>query len=788
MKALILGLLITCWGTFSAPHARAYTPTPEIVDHATFTQLSSEDQRAYIRLIMLAMVDLEEGFRQVQQLPNTPQNKVLKQTTRLRFEQFKHAVDALFNVVGFPSAHARGRRRSAVPADARFCHDFAANSAPAVVSTGKCVIGGWESTYVLPRGRTSGGYCQRPACSMDQSVRTGFVTAQQHCGSPTKMACNPALYGYRTPGQTAQPFCINVDQVDTQNASLACLIEFENPASSVNARLDALVNNLTTASDPNAVNLFNAVAERIFNICACPASASQTLPQELQLNASYVSYMQNHRTCYSLLGMMRWYASRLNNTVAGSCNTPIFRNPNVQQLMTSLNELQSYTRRIGILDSGNAEAPTALTTANYPAILQRYRQRYVVDAGTNLPAGASANRRIVASNDRALDYVSAIDTVLNRDDVKAMCPYRRPTPLPTRDPAQLAECVPQAAITCPCTESEGVTCPSPCVARAAVTCPGTNPESDDEVADEGTEGEPITVVGRRPEPLLITTAEIPIVPVDLTSIEIPQIEVDTPDVTVAPPANASCSITKSITRSSETSTSVSISVTVTTDPADHPFPEGQNITWSLINGTTTTQLPPSRNRTLTHQLDLPVTVAADSLRLEVRVPGCEQQCSEASASDDSEAEETPEPRAAGTCNLTATAGENGKFTLAIEGLEEFTITSIDWSDNVSTTPAAPNERPQTSDRPARNQRRPNAAAEESTAEVATSVELTAQREPTTYEATVTMVRAPNGRPLTQTCSVTYPAERATPMARPLPQQGPTQPMPVMPDFFSIGNQ
>lgn len=711
MKSSILISLFSLWGMLFSTAAMAFEPFPSIVDHTVFKQLPRESQREYIRAMMLALVDFEEGHRQIQKLPNTPANQKLKKTSWMQLEKLRQGMSMFMGAVGIPEAHAR----VALP-NSQYCHDIAGNTNN-VENKGECVIGGWYSTYIHNRS-TGAKYCQRPACSVSPDVRAHFVQAQSSCGTGARarsmMACNPAIYGTQQPNGAGGSICINVDQVDTQNASLACLIEFEKRPN-MDARLDSLIDRLTTTPNPESINLFNQVARMIFNICACgPGFEDQT-----RLNPDYVNYMQSHRTCYSLLGMMKLYADRIKSRNLG-CNQLVINSSNVDTLVTDLSVLENYTNRVSVL--GNLPTGTALSHTNYSSILQNYRSRFVTDAAT---AAANPTRitrnRVVANNDMALDHVANFDSQLNNtpSNVKAWCPLEPMPELDTTSGTPLTTQVPSTT-------------------------------TDDTNVDVTGEDEPIVVTGTRPDPLVIVGGDIPIVTPDLTNIPVPQLNVeeDTP--------TATCTFNFTITRATPDATTATVTGNVTTDPADHAFPEGETIKWSLdgqvIEGQT--------EKNLSYTIEgIDANTNLDEKELKVEVPGC-SPCSRATPETPAE-EPTPETdEEVGSCDVTATPTTATKFKLKVAVPSDYTVNSVEWSDTVT----------------------PPADAEEN----ATEIELDRAAKETTYSVTI-KIQEGDGPELTQSCEVKYPVGPVAPVQSgggfaPLPQMPSLQ----LPSFFIRG--
>lgn len=737
MKSLISLLMLACLSLVTPVSARAFEPFPSIMDHTTFLELDEKSKREYVHLLMVSLVDLEEGHRRIQQLPATPQNEQLKKTSSLRLEQFRGALTTLLGQLGVAEAYAGDKPRvranaqvvpfPTIPArttpparaatatvstilkgndssNSQYCHDFRGNTV-GVVKKGDCVIGGWKSTYIQ-NSRTGAKYCQRPACSVDPKIREQFVKAQAGCGtSKSMMACNPSIYGTQNVDGTGAPFCINADQVDTQNASLACLIEFEKRPN-MDERLDAIVDKLTNGNDPAAVNNFNAVARMIFNICAC----GPTLAAQSGLFPDYVSYMQGHRTCYSLMGMMRLYVNKI-KTKSNVCNQLVVNSENIEMLSKDLGALENYTNRVAVL--GGLSTPAQLTATNYSSILQKYRSRFVTDSASAQARNLAGNQA-VANNDVALDHVANFDSSLNNTSAnqKAWCPLALPTPLPE-----------MPILT---TGTGG--------SNSTLTA-----ETKDTPEEEPAE---IVVIGKRPDPLVLVEPDFPKVNINIDPI--PGLQIEEPTTTTGP----KCTMEYSV---SLVDKSLQITGTLTTDPADYDL-TGKKIKWTFGDKT----WEENNNKSLTQTVAVTTTLTPDT-PLTVEVPGC-GACSVTKKPSETPEEVPEDDTVDGECSLTAQASGK-KLKLAVLIPDSYTLEKITW------TPAAPGN---------------------GDTETSPELELNVPAKTTSYKAVVE-IKGESGTVLRQECSVDYPkTSTAAPANRMAP---PVQPMvqPLgLPDFIRNG--
>lgn len=734
MKFIFSLVLVLVLGCIYPSTSYGVGPFPSILDHAHFVQLPREAQREYVRIVMMAMVDLEEGHRRIQKLPDTPANLKLKKTSAIRLEQFKTIVTQLFGAFGVADAHAV-RRRTSPPAatipHSSYCHDIRGNTVN-VEAKGKCVIGGWESTFVKIRS-TGAQFCQRPACSVDPEIRRKFSTTQQGCGpSKSLMACNTDLYGTKEASGAGGPICINVDQIDTQNASLACLIEFEKRPN-YEARIDSLVANITSGRG-NAGHTFNTMARMIFNICACgPEFAAQT-----DLHPDYIKYMQSHRTCYSLLGMMRIYVDKIKNQT-NSCNPLNVTTETMNALSSDLGHLTSFTDRVARL--GNI-APGALNQNNYATILQRFRSRFVTDgegvsAGNARHPGHITRHQSVANQGVALDFVNSIDQSVNNSatNAKLWCPLQLP-PAPSTASCEISLSdvtlpgkqisasitltpAPEGAVayawtvngtavanangaSLQTTGGEEIVAGSTVSVAATATangvtlaCPPQSKTLAAPPADGDEDTAEILVVGNRVPPVVIPDPGPLTVdpgPIELTEVPIIETipEVVPPVVPPAPTEAKSCKLDFSVTRTKDTD-NVVVSGTITKTPTTL---ETGAPKWTLAGSTETitgdASLTVSKTLTVPQtQTDLSTIILSASLPeigdcVGNRTPAAEDEDDEED-DDGTGDEDTAEP-APGKCGLTALPSTAGKFKLRLAVADGDTVESITWSENVTPKP------------------------------------------------------------------------------------------------------
>lgn len=269
----------------------------DVIDYHSFQELPRESQREYLLLIMDTVVEMEEALIKKSGAPEKRQVEILKK---------------LLNELMIDTA-------------------YAANPAG---SNKSCLYAGWFSTYVNTSATT--GYCNRPQNSSDANVKNNYKPISAKCGA-TQQACNPDIFGSSADGK---PYCININKVKDVNASLSCLIAFEDDADKL-GRLDRIIDRL--GKDAAAADRFNKVVQTIFNTCVCQDNAKDN-GHNVQIAQEYFNYMKGHRTCYSLVAQTQHIAERLRTNKPNAC---LVINPNnVDILAKDLKVLSHYTLRL----------------------------------------------------------------------------------------------------------------------------------------------------------------------------------------------------------------------------------------------------------------------------------------------------------------------------------------------------------------------------------------------------------------------------------------------------------
>lgn len=267
-----------------------------VIDYQAFQELPREDQREYLLLIMDTVVEMEEALID----RSTPKE-----------ERRVEILKKLLNQLMIDSAYA----------------------APSAGNTKSCLYAGWFSTYERVAGKN---VCRRPNLSSNETIRTNYNKLKSKC-APAQQTCNPDIFGTNAAGT---PYCINIDKVRDINASLSCLMAFEDDPDKT-SRLDRIIDRLS--KDASAAESFNKVVQTIFNTCVCQDNAKEN-GHNVQIAQEYFDYMKGHRTCYSLVAQTQHIAERLKTNKPNAC---LVINPNnVDILAKDLKVLSHYSLRV----------------------------------------------------------------------------------------------------------------------------------------------------------------------------------------------------------------------------------------------------------------------------------------------------------------------------------------------------------------------------------------------------------------------------------------------------------
>ncbi|MFP5458974.1 MAG: hypothetical protein ACLGG7_09595 [Bacteriovoracia bacterium] len=331
-----------------------------VIDYKAFLQLDRADQHAYLKLIMRTVAEMEATVG-VKSLEEQKQVQVLRQ---------------ILNQLIISEAYAAQAQASEA-----------------------CLYAGWFSTYERVGGKP---VCRRPQLSKDAGVRANYQRTQRHCPS-SKQACNPDIFGS---DESDKPFCVNTNKVHDHNASLACLMEFNNLGTAGEARLDRMIARLSTT--PGAATNFNKVVQTIFNTCVCQQNAAND-GYNVQIAQGYFDYMKGKRTCYSLLTQTQHIAQRMKQN--NSANACFVINPsNVEVLARDLSALSEFSNNVSDMISAESVGRSG---EPYETVLSRYKDTLPYEAGT------------AANKWRGLDGITPLDNCLEK----------------LKDPSRSIECV-----------------------------------------------------------------------------------------------------------------------------------------------------------------------------------------------------------------------------------------------------------------------------------------------------------------------------------------------------------
>lgn len=176
-----------------------------------------------------------------------------------------------------------------------------------------CFYAGWISRTKIIDGRS---LCLHPYyLESGSKERDDYIKAQTGCTNPKwpastsdQIACNPAIFGFKNPGEKTN-FCVQSGREPSYNSAYECMqlslgIKGETGAVSKQERFDALSKNIQ--ENPGLVTeLYQFVSKA----CICDAKDNST-----SLDEEYMKHIRPHRTC---LGMMKMVGD-----AAISCELP----------------------------------------------------------------------------------------------------------------------------------------------------------------------------------------------------------------------------------------------------------------------------------------------------------------------------------------------------------------------------------------------------------------------------------------------------------------------------------
>lgn len=348
MRGLLSFLLTMFIGLPSFAFAQNDSLGFDVIDYHAFQELPRESQREYLLLIMDTVVEMEEALIDKS-----------GETEKRRVEILRKLLNELM-----------------------------LNSAYATTSSKSCLYAGWFSTYVNTSPTT--GYCNRPQNSGDVNVKRNYQPISAKCGS-TQQACNPDIFGTN---QEGKPYCININKVKDVNASLSCLIAFDDDADKL-GRLDRIIDRL--GKDPAAADRFNKVVQTIFNTCVCQDNAKDN-GHNVQIAQEYFNYMKGHRTCYSLVAQTQHIAERLRTNKPNACL--VINSNNVDILAKDLKVLSHYTLRLRNVANLNQLSTEAIMIRGQSADPRKTIKVSDGNGGFILKSGATA---VDYDKDNAID-------------------------------------------------------------------------------------------------------------------------------------------------------------------------------------------------------------------------------------------------------------------------------------------------------------------------------------------------------------------------------------------------
>lgn len=300
-----------------------------VIDYHAFLQLERKDQHAYLKLIMRTVAEMEATVG-VKSFEEKKQVRVLRQL-----------LDQLL---------------------------VAEAQASAAQTSQACLYAGWFSTYERVGGRQ---VCRRPQLSRDNGVRQNYLRTASLCPK-AKQACNPDIFGSDAANK---PFCVNTNVVHDHNASLACLIEFNQLGAAGGDRLDRMITRLQ--QNPAAATNFNKVVQTIFNTCVCQQNAAND-GFNVQIAEGYFNYMKGKRTCYSLLTQTQHIAKRMKEK--NSANACFVINPtNVDVLANDLGALSEFSLNVNEMIERESVGQSA---PSYESVLANYKNEAAYQAGS----------------------------------------------------------------------------------------------------------------------------------------------------------------------------------------------------------------------------------------------------------------------------------------------------------------------------------------------------------------------------------------------------------------------
>lgn len=405
-------------------------PFQQYVDHLQFTQLSSDEQKAFIISVMETMAEMEQEvidadkiltLDHMQKMQLREKKKALNQLKEI-FEQFSHNI-------AIPNAYARAVPASSGPqycsASARetLKNKHAKNERNELIT---CMYGTYMSNMVRDGSKY---YCARPACSGSPEFSNAHNNAARDAGcSPAQMVCNPSIYGKNT--QTRKASCVTLDfpgalpgsfENIAHNVSLACLMEVTNDPNS-DLRLSQIAQSIinpSSGSKENAANNFNRMLSIITNVCLCGDVGFNNKSlnyYEQNFDSSYVQYLNGHRSCNALLSQMQLLTGKIAQT-ANYCTQNTFLPPNLANFSSTISQFSAFSNRVNNYMSTRDTNWDPKNPAHRSRAMRLLKDRWIVSNAS----GLSGSKQVV-------EGYQALDKVFSEQDLSSwkqkICPLR----------------------------------------------------------------------------------------------------------------------------------------------------------------------------------------------------------------------------------------------------------------------------------------------------------------------------------------------------------------------------
>lgn len=426
--ALCLVMMVpSSWGRSPA----RVEPFQQYVDHLQFTQLSSDEQKAFLLSVMETMAEMEQEVIDADKIltQDHMQKMILKEKKRALY-QIKQILEQFSQNIAIPSAYARAVS-GAAPSN-QYCSPSAISSLAnkhLKTNTGEfvtCMYGTYMSNMVQ---NGNSRYCVRPACSGKSEFANAHNNAARSAGcSPAQMVCNPSIYGSNT--QTRKASCVTLDfpgavpgtfENIAHNVSLACLMEVTNDPNS-DARLGAIAQSIinpTSGSKEDAANNFNRMLSIITNVCLCGDVGfnNRSLNSyEQDFDPSYVQYLNGHRSCNALLSQMQLLTGKIAQNT-NYCTQNTFLPPNLATFSSTISQFSAFSNRVNNYMSTRNTSWDPKNPSHRSQAMRLLKDRWIVSDGS----GLTGSKQVVNGHE-------ALDRVFNQEQLNGwkqrICPLR----------------------------------------------------------------------------------------------------------------------------------------------------------------------------------------------------------------------------------------------------------------------------------------------------------------------------------------------------------------------------